>query len=255
MTDVAGFALTIVIDCKCFSKKVDVNNVEAFLGFLDDLKVSKGIMITNVGYSQAAYDRATYDTKDIELRIINFSDLEQFQAFWGIPYSGGHTAILSAPDGWVLDGRPRGPSPAFLYPAGLTWEEAFAGEGFIYLTFSKKDANWPDLAHLLRIQETNIRAAYQQPRIEYAATIQRQDCQTRLRVLETRELEPRNEYTIFLDFPDVILFLSLLTPHTKASIYLKKLEWVAEKLVKAKALLDTSGRPIRIVSEQYPAEH
>lgn len=39
---IAGFNLEIVVDCKYFNKNVDVKDVEAFLSYLQDLKVSKG---------------------------------------------------------------------------------------------------------------------------------------------------------------------------------------------------------------------
>lgn len=96
---VAGFDLTIIVDCKYFNKKVDVKEVESFLSFLKDLKASKGILITNKGFTKAALNRATYDSQDIELRIINYRDLELFQGFLAIPYSKSECAIVSAPDG------------------------------------------------------------------------------------------------------------------------------------------------------------
>jgi len=67
---IAGFDLKVIVDCKYFNKKVDVKAVESFLSFLQDLKASKGILITNNGYTDAAYNRATYDSQDIELRIM-----------------------------------------------------------------------------------------------------------------------------------------------------------------------------------------
>ena len=117
---VAGFDLSIIVDCKYFNKKVDVKEVESFLSFLQDLKASKGILITNNGYTKAAYNRATYDSQDIELRIINFDDLEKFQGFMAIPYSKSECAIVTSPDGWVVDASPKGPYVAsFTLPVYL----------------------------------------------------------------------------------------------------------------------------------------
>ena len=146
---VAGFDLRIIVDCKYFNKKVDVKEVESFLSFLQDLKASKGILITNKGYSEAAYNRSTYDSQDIELRIINFEDLEKFQGFLAIPYSKSECAMVSTPDGWVVDASGQGPYVASFYPAGLSQEEAFHTEGFIYFAFSHKDKHWPELPDLL----------------------------------------------------------------------------------------------------------
>jgi hypothetical protein len=39
--NVSGVApVTIALDCKCFSKKVDVKHVEAFLGMVDDIGIN-----------------------------------------------------------------------------------------------------------------------------------------------------------------------------------------------------------------------
>ena len=59
---VAGFDVSIVIDCKFFSKKINVTHIDAFIGFLADVQASKGVLVTNKGFSKAAFNRATYDT-------------------------------------------------------------------------------------------------------------------------------------------------------------------------------------------------
>lgn len=247
---IAGFHISIIIDCKCFSKKVDVKDVESFLSFLLDLKASKGIMITNVGYSEAAYNRATYDTQDVELRIINFCDLDKFQGFLAIPYSGGHCAVVSAPTGWVIDNNPKGLYIASIYPAGLSQDEAFHTEGFMYIIFSHKDKNLPDLKSLCKKQDEAISRKYNNPRYEYVSTIKREDCNTLLRILEMEEHPTTIDCTLFLDFTDITIFITLLTPRTKYSDYLKKLEWIGEKLVKGKIIYKIDGNPLSVIEEK-----
>lgn len=232
---IAGFEISLIVDCKYFSKKIDVKVVESFLSFLLDLKASKGILITNKGYSKAAYNRATYDTQDVEIRIIDFKDLEKFQSFFAVPYSGGHCALVSAPDGWVIDSRPTENFLASIYPAGMKREEAFHTDGFIYILFSHKDKKLPTLAELLKSQEGNVKKDYKYSKLEYIETIKRSDCLTLLRVLETN-VKNTLDYTLFLDFPEVIIFLTLLAPLNKSSDYLKKLEWVCEKLIKGRII-------------------
>jgi hypothetical protein len=73
------------------------------LGFLRDLKASKGVLITNRGYSEAAEKRASQDSQDIDLRVINFNDLEEFQNFIAIPYQHADGAIVSVPPGWIIE--------------------------------------------------------------------------------------------------------------------------------------------------------
>lgn len=243
---VAGFDLSIIVDCKYFNKKVDVKEVESFLSFLQDLKASKGILITNKGYSEAAYNRATYDSQDIELRIINFEDLEQFQGFFAIPYSKSECAIVSAPDGWVVDATGQGPYVASFFPAGLSQNEAFHNEGFIYLSFSHKDKQWPDLPDLLNKQNVGAKNHYRLPKIEYINTIEREDCGVTLRVIDAVEMGSTIEYTIFLDYPSVIIYMTLLAPRAKDKKYLKKLEWIAQKLIKGNVLFDKNNKPLNV---------
>lgn len=242
---IAGFDLRIIIDCKFFNKKVDVKDVESFLSFLQDLKASKGILITNNGYSEAAYNRATNDTQDIELRIINFDDLDKWQGFMAIPYSGSHCAVVSAPDGWVVDASGFGPYVAAFYPAGLTKAEAFkTEEGFIYLGFSHKNKQWPDLPDLLEKQKSAL--TYDHPIIEYIDTITKDGCNTLMRVIDAKEMGKTIEYTLFLDYPGVILYMTLLSPRAKEHQYVKKLEWIAEKLIKGNVIFDHSGKPVNV---------
>ena len=245
---IAGITLTVVVDCKFFSKKVTINHVESFLSFLRDVKASKGILITNVGYTEGASKRAIYDTQDIELRIIDFRDLEQFQAFIAVPYSGSHCAIVSAPDGWIVDGSQISRTfRATFYPAGLSLNEAFDTKRLIYLVFSDKDKNWPNLPHLLEVHKNNLQ--YKNPKIEYLDGIYRDDCVSLWRVIDAVEMGDVIEHTVFLDFPTVIIFLTLLTPRSKETEYTQKLRWICEKLIKGNVIVNEKGEPCNIGSE------
>jgi Restriction endonuclease len=252
--EIAGFLLTIVVDCKYFGKKVDVKDVDEFLGYLYDLRASKGVLITNNGYTEAAYNRATNDSRDVELRIIEFKDLEQFQSFVAIPYFGAHGAVVSAPDGWVVDAAPPAPQLAAFYPMGLTLEEAFRSHGYIYLSYSTKDAKWPTLAHLLEVQNQAILEHYRNPRFAHEPVNLRNDCDCRVRHLEAEEIEGTIESTLFLDFPEVIIWLNLLAPRAKHSVLLKKMYWVAEKLIRVRVLYDSAKQPLAMWKQERPAQ-
>jgi Restriction endonuclease len=244
---IAGFNLNIIVDCKYFNKKVDVKVVESFLGFLQDLKASKGILITNKGYSQAAENRANYDTQDIELRIIDFQDLEDFQSFLAIPYQNSDCAIVSAPSGWIIDSRTElNNFLASLYPAGLSRKEGFHLEGFMYINFFNKYLSKPSLCDLLELQSEKLNQQYFNVKLEYIPTIEREDCICKLRVVDSPKMQSCKtlEYTLFLDFQDVIIFIVLLTPTSKEREYLKKLEWVGQKLIRGKMLYDNIGMPL-----------
>ena len=115
---IAGKKLRIVLDGKYYSKKIDVKQVDSFISMVEDIDAAQGILITSKGYSKAAINRAYYGPTDIELDILNFDELKQFQGFGGIVHSGWHGATFPAPFGWVLDGTRRVGSIANLYQRG-----------------------------------------------------------------------------------------------------------------------------------------
>ncbi|WP_210519434.1 restriction endonuclease [Hymenobacter terricola] len=138
---VAGNRIRIVIDGKFFSKKIDVKDVEMFIGMLNDCEANKGLLITQQGFSPAAINRAFSDPIDIELDILNFKDLKDFQGFEGIIYSGKSGAIVTAPFGWILDGTRREGILASFYQRGLSFEEAGDSKEFMYVNLIAKDAD------------------------------------------------------------------------------------------------------------------
>lgn len=73
-----GREILIIIDCKKFNKKIDIKTVESFIGFSEDIGAHIGIMITNVGYSKSAEQRAKNHHKDIQLDIVEFENLEDY---------------------------------------------------------------------------------------------------------------------------------------------------------------------------------
>ena len=74
-----GREVLIIIDCKKFSKKINIKTVESFIGFSEDVGAHIGIMITNVGYSKSAEKRAKNHHKDIQLDVVKFIDLEEYE--------------------------------------------------------------------------------------------------------------------------------------------------------------------------------
>src|SRR5690606_17309948 len=72
-----------VIDCKKFSKKIDVKTVESFIGFLEDVGANLGIMVTNSGYTKSAKSRITnYTIRDVRLDIVEFDKFEEYDFHW-----------------------------------------------------------------------------------------------------------------------------------------------------------------------------
>lgn len=74
-----GREFIIIIDCKKFSKKIDIKTVESFIGFSEDVGAHVGILVTNIGYSKSANARAKNHHKDIQLDVVEFDKLEDYE--------------------------------------------------------------------------------------------------------------------------------------------------------------------------------
>jgi hypothetical protein len=75
-----GEHLLAIVDCKCFNTKVDVKDVEGFLGLAEDVRANLGIMITTQGYTEAAKRRA--NVRDIRLHVVDMAELEDYDFGW-----------------------------------------------------------------------------------------------------------------------------------------------------------------------------
>ncbi len=213
----AGYSLNIVVDCKYFNKKVDVKVVESFISFLHDVKANKGILITNRGFTQAAQARAQNDSHvDLDLRIIEFDKLQDFQGFGGIPYREPAGIIIQPPNGWILDGQQRHPSIlATVYPKGLSFEKAIEVYQYMHVYITIKTDVHPDLESLFKYQEgyTRKREHSSNCTIEYFPKAIRDDAESVLRVITFPEYNLK-DCTLFVDFEDFIFYCTLVTPNS-----------------------------------------
>jgi hypothetical protein len=227
---IAGNRLRIVVDGKFFSSKIDVKDVEMFIGMLNDCDANKGLLITQEGYSQAAINRAYFDPFDIELDILNFKDLYQFQGFLGIPYSDNHGVILPAPFGWIVDATRRQDVLATLYQRGLTLDQAGENREWMYVNIRSKDEEIKTLEDFLKHQETYVLNDFAKARISFIPTIKRNDSQVKLRVIDI-ETYPTKEYTGFVEFEDFIFFCVLFTPDELKKKNIRKLESILQQVI------------------------
>lgn len=78
--DLTGYEVLGVVECKHFSRRVDVKVVDSFIGFLEDVKANLGVIITNEGFSTAARNRAS--VRDIRLEIVEFEHLGDYDLSW-----------------------------------------------------------------------------------------------------------------------------------------------------------------------------
>lgn len=59
-----------VFDCKKFNKRVDVKTIDTMVGYMDDLNANYGGIVTCVGFTKAAINRAM--ASNIKLDVIKF---------------------------------------------------------------------------------------------------------------------------------------------------------------------------------------
>jgi hypothetical protein len=104
----------------------------------------------------------------------------------------------------------------------------------------------PTIEDLLGIQRANFEQTDDNVRIEIIPTIEREDCRCVMRMTQTAKLDKAKtlEMTLFLEWPDAIIFVVLLTTGDNLSSCREKLEWVGQKLVKVKMVLNSAGLPI-----------
>lgn len=228
---IAGNRFTLVIDGKYYNKKVDVKAVESFIGMLEDIGAHKGLLISNQGFSEAAYNRAHFGPSEVELDILNFKDLHLFQAHGAMPYAGENIAIVSAPFGWVIDAHTRPAWLATLYQRGLTIDKAMDENEFMYVQFWDRKPNNDTLDDLLELQLARFKEKDPEVKVEYLPTITRKNTQTRLRKATVKSY-PSSEFTGFIEFPNFIFFCVMFTPENRERQNIRKLENIL-KLVKA----------------------
>ena len=74
-----------VVECKCFSKKINVKSVDQFIGMVNDIGGHVGVMFTNVGYSRSAADaeKRVFSGEYQLAFLLNPTRIEQVQAIAG----------------------------------------------------------------------------------------------------------------------------------------------------------------------------
>lgn len=222
--EIAGYEIRIVVDCKHFSKNIDVKQVESFSSMVEDVEGHQGILITQKGFSRAAVNRAYYGNQKVELDIINFDELKKFQSATAVPYSGHFAVIVPAPFGWVLDLKDKINSFASIHQRGLTLKQAQKRTEWMYMDFWKTEA--PDVDKLIEIQNSNLVAIDPNVVISYNTLVKRSDgLKTKIRIAEIATY-PSLEVTGFIQFQKHILFIVLFTPKELLAKNLRKLQYL-----------------------------
>lgn len=179
---------------------------------------------------------------ELKSNISDIAEVSETHTPTAIVFSGQHSAFLFAPEGHLIDREPKGPYLASIYPSGELPEKTSRPDSFIYVVISSKDKNLPDLEALLELQEKAAKTNYAAPHIEYKTTIERQDCKTKLRIITASEFAGTVDCTLFMDFQEVVIFITLLSAQDKFDENLNRLEWVGRNLIKGKVLHQSDGK-------------
>ena len=221
----SDFGFRIVVDAKHRGRKIDVSDVEAFIGLTRDVEAHVGMMVTLEGYTPAAVSRAYYDDTDIFLDVLSLDELKVFQGHAAIPYKGKYGANVLAPFGWVIDATRREHMMASLYQRGLTFEEALRSNEWMYIQFwTKKNEEVNTLDKLLEFQKSYILRGSPDAeiRIVDGTSGQKVGAKTLIRRLQKKTYSGP-EYTGFVDFEDFIFMCVLHTPEEMERKNLRKL--------------------------------
>jgi hypothetical protein len=71
---------TLIADCKFFATKVDVTDVEQFMGLVHDVRADLGLLVTTEGYTRAAQEVAR-KARGIHVEVLSIEELLE----WRIP--------------------------------------------------------------------------------------------------------------------------------------------------------------------------
>ncbi len=198
---------TCIVECKNYSKKVNVKIVDSFVGFLEDVGADKGIIVSEKGFSKAAINRAHNGNVNIEVDILSLGELQQFQNYCAIPYNGSNALLIAPPFGWIVDCKQYINAPAILYRRGLSFEDATGVEKeWMYLQYWSKESEYDTLENLIESQNNQLKDI---------------DEHAELRISEIDGLVIREAYlctyptpevTVFRDFEGFIAFVVLFCP-------------------------------------------
>ena len=234
--NIAGFDMRIVVDCKHFNKPIDIKVVESFISFVKDVEGHKGVIITNKGYSKSAVNRVQNDpNNDIQLEVIEFTDLYRFQGFGAVIHRGPGGIVLTPPEGWIIDGTQyHRDTLATILPIGLELAEGFQGREYMYANIIVKDEQFPDFQTLIDFQEGYTKEEIEGVEVSYPDDlIERGSAKITSRRIKIPDTD-FVEYTMFAEFDEFIFYCVLNTPDNKVDENIVNLAYVIDKILPMK---------------------
>jgi hypothetical protein len=243
---IAGFELNIAIDCKNYNKKVDIKVVESFLGLMKDINCNKGIIITQKGFTKSAYHRALNDQSDLELRILNFEQLLNFNGFGFIAYNLPFGVYVPIPLGWAfIDSYPI-PDPAmsaFLFPSKLGLKGSFEKQNFMVIKIAPKKNNLT-LSNLMKVHErqsTEHNPKNETNHINLECKNEAFNC-----ILSKTHSQNSQNYSesLYIEYDQFILFAQILSTSDSFEVDSLSLRYIANISVPIQMKISQDGNPI-----------
>ena len=240
--EIAENKIITIIDCKYYTRKVDVKKVESFIGMLDDLDATRGVLITEFGYTKSALERAYNNPLHLELDIFSLDAFRHiFQATLAFPYSGNNAVVLVAPMGFIVDGQRNDFSICTLYQRGLTLEEAMVRKEFAYVNFWEKTEECSSMEQLIVAQEEYMTKELKIQELNYKKLSFKKNTKSVIRIADVKNY-PTLEITGFVEFDSFIFFCVWFSERNVMKRNIRKLETLLKNIIPAK-ITQKGNRP------------
>lgn len=226
---IADINIRFIVECKNWRKKLNVANVGEFIDKLRDVGISRGMMIAKNGFTKAAYERAMSEN-ELQLHILDFENIPEFQGFWGVPYYGDCGAIISAPTGWIVDSnltdeQRKHFGQCFLYGMGLTAEEAMRRAEFMYFKIIPIATDIDEL-----IREQNETVLKRDPKSEIQVGLDALECGSILMRQIYYARDNYTEFTAFFDTDKFHAYCIIASSNSKVEVNLARLRYVVNNI-------------------------
>ena len=210
-----------IIDAKKYNTKVDIKDVESFIGMVKDVGGNYGILVSENGFTKAAINRAHIGENNIEVDILNLKELGMFQYECAIPYAGNNGVVVNAPFGWIIDGTRREIMVATMYQRGISFEEATEqNKEWAYISFWDKNDEINTMEALISFQNDYLMDLNSNGIIETM-----EDSGLKIRIF-TSSNYPTKEITLYRDYTDFILFVVLFSPNNLINRNINKMKYL-----------------------------
>lgn len=224
-----------VIDSKCFSKRISVTTVESFIGFLSDVGADRGIMVTQVGYSKTAQNRAKNEESDIELKILTLDELPNFIGFKAVMKFGPIDCFFEVPPKWIINSKyPSLDTLAKIYPNKYDWASATENGEYMYGNILPHidanqnlldDFNLEEIYHKINnslfSKHPNLNKINLEPLVEL-------DGETV--TVHVAVMDNISEYVAVINYDVYTVIFGLVTPKKKANSNLEALRFIVSQI-------------------------